>query len=311
MKASLLISTMCILYTVAFTQDLPNFISNTKVTTVTYWEVGDKVSYHCVKDKSMFKNGKDKPKSQSITECDIKFHILEQTDSSYLIELTYSNFSGEKDATNKLADIADRMKIRYVTDELGSYDSIVNGEELILIVNELFTDAIEDLDDKDSIVGQGVVAFREAFIDADFVEAMFVEDIYAMHGIYGFELVLNEVVEYDMIYATLADVYVGGEGTLTLKSVDKIHDRCRVYEVQKPNSDEIANYLEELVLAIAPEEQFTLDDSNIKFKSSTKVNYTMELSTGWMLKLKSKTTVIVNIKKDQLKNEVTTTYVRI
>lgn len=310
MKSYLFTLIFCAFNVFSFAQDFPNFISNSEVTVITYWEVGDKAVYHCEKESKRFKNGKEQTRKSSVSEYDLTLDVLEQTDSSYLVEMSYSSFSGQDDFDVMMTDVIRDLSIKYVTDEMGGFDSIVNTDELIEYSLEKIDLIMSQLDSTDSSVFQVLENMINTFSSPENIEALFVEDIINIHGLYGLGLVLDEEVVYELEYPTLEGLTLNGLGANTLKSIDKSHDKCMITEVQKPFDEELDSYLSEIFTLIYPDEEFSLNEVDFKFKSNAKMNYTMELSTGWMTKVKVKTTVSVKVDGVTGKNVETITYVR-
>ena len=80
-------------YSPLFGQELPNLLAANRVTTVAYYEMGEARSFHFVNSSTKTKNDKSKPEAEEIIEYDVEITVLEQEDSSYMMEMVYSNFS--------------------------------------------------------------------------------------------------------------------------------------------------------------------------------------------------------------------------
>jgi hypothetical protein len=84
---------------------------------------------------------------------------------------------------------------------------------------------------------------------------------------------------------------------VTLKSIDKVNDKCILSGVQKPNAYELDGYMN--VLA----KEFGIDDelSDFSFSSKARDTYEMQLSTGTMNKVTYKQTTKVSIDGETFK----------
>lgn len=275
-------------------QDLVNLISSNEVAAITYWEVGDQIKYKKTEEKVRYENGKQKP--SELISSDITLTVKEQGDSSYFMELAYSNFQFDGEELDLAGEIIDKLNIQYVTNEFGMFDSIVNGEELVAtaIAQVETVIANSSLSKKEKKMRQEVIT--NLFTENN-IEALFVEDILMIHNYYGFSFVLNEPAAFATTYPTFGDIQLNGELVVTLKSIDKANDKCVLYGVQKPNDYELDGYMN--VLA----KEFNVDDesSDFSFSSKVKDTYDMQLSTGTMNKITFKQTTKVSINSKTFK----------
>jgi hypothetical protein len=129
------------------------------------------------------------------------------------------------------------------------------------------------------------------------IEALFVEDILLIHNYYGLSFVLNDPSAFETVYPTFGDIQLNGELVVTLKSIDKVNDKCILSGVQKPNAYELDGYMN--VLA----KEFGIDDelSDFSFSSKARDTYEMQLSTGTMNKVTYKQTTKVSIDGETFK----------
>src|SRR5690606_32644334 len=73
-------------------QDFPNLVDNRTVTTVTYWEPGDKHTYLVTKSKE--KSGRDtKEPVKRATSYEISFEVMEVTETSNTVKMMYDNYT--------------------------------------------------------------------------------------------------------------------------------------------------------------------------------------------------------------------------
>jgi len=114
-------------------QEFPNLISPTKVTTIGYWNNGQSTDYHVKETQASYKGKSDKPFKSSSSEYDIELRVIDSTAESYVFEMEYTNYVPDPDAKqfiHKMAELQNDLPIRYRTNELGQFDTILNLEEL-------------------------------------------------------------------------------------------------------------------------------------------------------------------------------------
>ncbi|MCH2223422.1 MAG: hypothetical protein MK066_01540 [Crocinitomicaceae bacterium] len=301
MKSLLFIISIYLTFS-AFSQDYPNLVSNQEITTIAYWNLGDKVRYHCVQEQQNFKNGKDKPYITDKKEFDLTLEVMDSSSTSYTIQLKYSNFILPESTNNDFVQsILTEFSILYTTDEFGAFDSIVNKTEL----KERVQTTIDlNYNDLDSLT---ISRLKTLFSKENNIENLFIEDIYSIHNLYGIGLTLNEPITYDLDYPTLEDISVLGQGTITVKTINATRNYASIYMTQRPNKVDLKKYIKDLGRVLFPEH---LDDLS-NFSVSSKMNqfYDMTLSNGWMTKIKSKKTTTVKVKKKMNKQVNSYSYI--
>lgn len=286
----------------------PNLISKNEISTVAYWSIGDKKSYHLTRTRSKYKNDKKNPEETNTDQFDLQISVLDSTDSSYLMRLTYKNRQtdiDDKSKKNSLKPLEDYY-IDYVTDEYGSFDSITNLNQLAELLKTHFSKSMEGLDAADSTKRMIAEIADKMFANMDILSLFFQEDIVLLHSIYGVQLKLETPIEMELEYPPMNDVQLLGEGQLTLKTIDKEHDFCRILMTQRPYKEEINGFLMELITQFLPVDFDRLELNECSFNATSKLSYTMELSSGWMRKVTNKSTVTAVVKKKKMKTVVST-----
>ncbi|MBL1281482.1 MAG: hypothetical protein COA33_014490 [Fluviicola sp.] len=284
-----------------FGQELMNLVSNNEVSVISYWNNEERVSFTCTKVEKVYKNGKKKPKTEKTKKYKLALSIIDSTEHSYTIQMTYSDFSGIENEQEEMCNSAlTQLSIKYVTDEFGAYDSIVNKNELQASMKQVIDALYKTVSDTSSI-GH----LRDLFLNEDNLEALFVSDIITIHNFYGVGLELSKPIDYELEFLTLGNYMLEGEGKITLLSIDKTRDLARISSTQKPNKGKTGEYLNYLMNLLAPGEE--IDD----FKVSNRVtqSYEMELSSGWMTKIKSKSVSKVNYDGKSIKTEIVNTFI--
>lgn len=287
-----------------------NLISPTTVTSITYFEVGETKKYHVTETQEKYKNNAEKPIQSTSNSYDLTFKVVAATDSSYTIDMTYSNLQsgvatqqkGWKmdDLTAGLSNLMNNMTVRYKTDEMGAFDTIINLPELSLKMGKAFDllkvefNKLIDEKEKDKTANaeakkmvNGMFAkMRDSFTKVENVEVLFLDDLIAMHSIYGFEMTLNKPDELEIYYNLFDSHSVLGVGKITLTAINKAADECKIDVTEQPDKEEMKAFMVEFVNSIMPEaSEEKLSPSDFKIDASTKFTYIMSLTSGWMKKV--------------------------
>lgn len=298
-----------------------NLLGPKTITTIAYFNNQDSWIYHVKCNMSKYKNDRDKPIDSQQAEYDLHIRVIDSTENSYTLVMTYSNFvvSGVKDKygiDESLRKLTENLQIKYGLNELGVYDTIMNNAELaatmdtaLTILKDKFDSILQDEKAKIEFSAK-YQSFREVMSRPENVTASCLTDILNIHGLYGIELTMNEPLLVEMEYVTLNNFILPGTGTVTLKSIDKNRGVCKLSIVQKPDRTAIKEYMVFILKILDPEMEIEDGDfENYNFKTNTKENYQMSLSTGWMNKIEVETTSTVTKGKRSIKHVSSYEYV--
>ncbi len=287
-----------------------NLTSPTTVTSITYFELGDTKKYHVTETNEKFKNNAEKPTKSTSNSYDLAFKVVGAADSSYTIEMTYTNSqcdisTGKKawdteELTNSLNKLTNNMTVRYKTNEMGIFDTILNlpelstkmGQAMDLLIKEMNKMIDEKEKDKSAngeakkMINQILGNMKKSFTKLENVEVLFLDDIISMHSIYGFEMTLNKPDDMEIYYNLFDDQTVMGVGKLALTGINKTGDDCRIEMTEQPNKEEMKKFLSEIANSfIEGTAEEKTDPKDFKMDANTKLTYVMSLSTGWMKKI--------------------------
>lgn len=296
-----------------FGQEFPNYLSANRVSTVAYYEMGESRTFHFVNSSIKTKNDKSKPEKEEIVEYDVELTVLEQEDSSYIMEMVYINFvfpetKRDNELNEAIAQLSEGLKIKYVTDELGRYDSIVNTDELAKDLKQQIDEIMAHFEGKfekedEKVFFSTMMNFLTTKLTLpENIEALYAEDILKIHGYYGIELTVGKPVEFELNYSTLNNFVLAGTGTITLNTVNKEADAFTFITTEAPNKEEMKAYFKELFSFFVMEnskEKISLEE--FKFSSKVKSKFTLELSTGWLKSATHTSTNTFTIGKDTIK----------
>lgn len=302
-------------------QQYPNLISPTKVTTIGYWNNGQSAKYHVSETSATYKGDSDKPFKEAKSGYDIRLKVTDSTATSYDFALTYTDYELDEETMGFLKELAELNKgltIRYRTDELGSFDTILNLEELqkdliekLNLSKKLIAESQnEDEREMAEIYGMVIDNMITQFGDRLNVEALFLTDIVMLHGFYGFELQQGKPQDIELQYVTLGDFVLTGTGRLTLSTINKAKDECFFSTTEKPNRDEMLGYVESLALLFMMDSKKKFSMEELSMSMNTKKKMKMELSTGWMNSVETVSTVKMTNKKGEQRKVNTKKYER-
>ncbi|MDH4471413.1 MAG: hypothetical protein QE487_02335 [Fluviicola sp.] len=307
---------LCALTSV-YTQEYPNLISPTKVTTIGYWNNGQSTDYHVKETQASYKGKSEKPFKSSSSEYDIELRVVDSTAESYVFEMKYTNYVPDPEAKqfiHKMAELQNDLLIRYQTNELGQFDTILNLVELqqqLIEKLELCVGYIdEEEDEMKEIYKMVITAMSEKFKQLNNIEALFLSDIITIHGFYGIEMQQGKPIDIELSYPTIGDIVLTGTGKVTLNTINKSKDECIFSTTEKPNRDELAQYVGSLALLFMMDSGKKISLEELSFTMNTRKKMKMELSSGWMNSVEQTTTTKLTNKKGDQKKISTQTYTR-
>ncbi|HYG50474.1 MAG TPA: hypothetical protein VD905_06205 [Flavobacteriales bacterium] len=291
---------LIVLFSISFLQTFSQQFINLKdagtVTCIAYWVKKDAVVYHVAETRDMFKGGKDSPYKSTKMQYDINLKVIDSTEKTYTVDLTYSNFycdATESDRDFELLKLFGKLHVKYSTTELGEYIRIINKQELAGTLGPLIdklrgelAPKIKKEDEKENF-NQAFDNMKLFFTDTSNVEGLFAEDIFAIHAFYGWELKLNKEEKVAVEYAALANLKLSGNGKLILTEINKNKGECKIQLAQQPEKDALTEYARKVLVTMLGDfsKKAKKDFASLKLGANTKLKYVMDLSTGWFSKI--------------------------
>ncbi len=299
-------------------QEQPNLLSSTKVTTIGYWNIGDKIAYHVTTSDVTNKSTIAKPTKQSSSTYDLELIVVDSTEHSYILEMKYLKASVEgidpqlKEIMNSFQTSA---AIRYQTDEFGAFQKILNTNALQKDFQKKCEEFKKQLTiNRSSEEAKASIAVLDGllveFSKPENIEVLYLGDIMAIHGNYGMELILNKPMDVDVEIPCLMDIVVNGTGKISLQSINKVKDIALISIKYKPNQAELKKYMKTFFELFIPKDskEFKVDDMKIDFENTEKLQ--MYLSSGWMESIQTSRTINISFEEEKIKKVMTTTYQR-
>lgn len=316
MKIVLSAITCLIITCKLFSQEQPNLVSSTKVTTIGYWNIGDKVSYQVSQTDVTNKSGSTQPTKQKSNIYDLEIKVIDSTEHSYVLEMKYLK-SAVEGYDPQLQELMNSFQtgapIRYQTDELGIFQKILNTVEL----QKDFKKKCEEFKkllvaNKDEEAAKPVIKIVDdlltEFSKPENIEVLYLGDIMAIHGNYGMELNLNKPADVDVEIPCLMDIVVKGSGKITLQAINKTKDLATISIRYKPNQEELKRYMKTFFELFVPagSKEVKVDDMKIDFEDTEKLQ--MHLSSGWMPSIQTSRTISATFGEEKIKKVSTTDY---
>ncbi len=309
MKNTLSFITCLLLVFNIFAQDQPNLLSPTKVTTIGYWNKGDKVSYHVTNSNVATKSGSAQPVKQSSDTYDLEITVVDSTEHSYILAMKYLKGSGEG-LEPQLQEIMNAIQttavIRYQTDEFGSFVKILNLIELQKdfqkTCSEFKKQMVSTRKPEEAKAVEAIIdALSAQFSKPENIAVLYMGDILAIHAYYGIELILNKPMEVDLEFPCFANINVPGTGKISLSAINKAKDIATFSIVSKPNKEDLKKYMKLFLDQLFPDSKgkIPVDQMSIDFENTERL--VIHLSDGWMQRIESSQTAIVSDSKEKVK----------
>ena len=290
MKYILSILIFCDAFLTYSQQDQPNLLPGNKVTTLTYWNVGDEITYQVSSVQTKSKKGKVKSKEEGAYK--IKLKVVSATDSTYNIygRYEYDNQDKKKFKKSKqyklLKPVIDSLAdftYKYQITTNGAFNKVLNPEEVEaykIRMLKLIKDNQNEITDT-AMFNQVLVNVFNMFS----VDKMYLEFI-QLHQFYGLEHKLNKTQTFDIEFIhPLINVYLPGKWDFTLKSIEPGKDNAS-FNVKAYYDNDIA--IKKMVAAVKelsskklrPEEEVDLIKKMRDMKVKTNCKFRMQLSSG-------------------------------
>lgn len=319
MKKLVPVTALLMLVLSAFSQEQPNLLSASGITTIGYWNRGDKITYHVTNSQITTKSGATQAASPSSSSSyDIELAVVDSTAHTYVLEMKYLSGSSEG-LDPKLQEVMNslqiRTKIRYQTDEFGSYEKILNMPELQAEIKKVFAEfkkkASEHRTPEEAkVFASKMDALLVQFSKPENVEVLYLPDILEIHAYYGIQLELNKPMEVAMEFPCFEQINVPGTGKITLQSITKTKDNAAFSITSKPDKEALKKYMKLFFEQLYPDASspVSVDEMNIDFENKERL--VIRLSNGWMESIEKSQTIVVSSSKEKLKKVTTKRFTR-
>lgn len=191
MKFKLFLSAFLLL---SFTSWSQINMADSSVQVIGYWDKNEQQSYLVTEDIIRLKDADTLYKEHMKYKIEIK--ILDSASNSYTIEWVYKDFETniKPRIKKQLAAISHNKRVVLMTDEMGAFKEVLNGQELTSQMNK----SLKDLRQVYKITPEEnelIKRFELTFANKESLENSFVNDIQQFYTFHGGKYTLNEPLE--------------------------------------------------------------------------------------------------------------------
>ncbi len=252
---------------------------------VGYWHKGahKNVTY----TKTETKTVKGKPLVETAV-MNALWEIKDSTDKHYTIHYTYKNFifSNPKDSFSiAYAELFKGVIIKYRTNELGVFDTILNLDEIKAISNKGLNNVFKKLNWPDNEVTSFVAQKMKLLFNNP---KRISEEMVLIHYFFGLEYKLNQAYTYDYFMENT----FGGEpypalAVFKMTALNAAADRCKLTVNITPNDKELKRILYETMVSVSAAMQITKpqksDFATAILQHKCEAEYS--IAEGWPIKI--------------------------
>ena len=220
------------------------------------------------------------------------WEIKDSTDKHYTIHYTYKNFifSNPKDSVSiAYAELFKGVTIKYRTNELGVFDTILNLDEIIAISNKGLNNVFKKLNWPDNEVTSVIAQkMKSLFNNPTLLRTSISEEMVLIHYFYGLEYKLNQAYTYDYY---LENTF-GGEpypalAVFKMTALNAAVDRCKLTVNITPNDKEFKRILYETMISVSATMQIPKpqksDFATASMQHKCEAEYS--IAEGWPIKI--------------------------
>lgn len=216
---------------------------NSTVQTIAYWNLGEKHEYSIMREQVKLKE--NDTISKKISTYDVDIIVVDSTATSYIVEWYYKN---NKDQENyDLNKKENGLKIRFKTDEMGTFQEILNLNEVQNYVKKTLDELKNSINNSSKEIEPFFNNMKNVFTAKEIIESVFLNDIQVFHSFYGGQYTLGEVIEdqieIDNVFGGspyLADI------TLVLEDIDFEEDSYVLKYYQSINPEQLKTIVEDV-----------------------------------------------------------------
>jgi len=168
-------------------------MDDSTISVIGYWDKNETQSYSFLQEKYKVKDS-DTTSKETI-RFDVDVLIKDSTSKSYTIVWTYKNVNTqtENELTNKFINLFNNMSVIFKTDEMGSFQEVVNWKEIRTQINdalELLRKEYKDISKIEEITRQ----ISSKFNTKEAIESLAIKEILQTYTFHGGKYKLNEVL---------------------------------------------------------------------------------------------------------------------
>jgi hypothetical protein len=258
---------------------------DSSVQVITYWNLGETHEYSVSLHKLQY-TANDTTSNETITY-DVEVSVVDSSLFSYNIRWYYKNFKSDSESPvlQKLATAAEGMEVIILTNEVGSFQGIVN----IMEISDYMTNSINAL--RADFEGQSALdkvfdQMLSIYADNTSIEARTMEDIRQFHTFYGSQYILNETITAPFMIYNPYDLnqFLDTYESIRLENLDGEHNEYKMRFIQEVNPVQFteATYIYRKEMAKSSGDELI---ERADFNNCTKIVETVSRihNTGWLI----------------------------
>lgn len=226
-------------------------LADSTVQVVTYFDKGDKEFYNVEFNRIKIKDG-DTLSNNKISY-NVEINVIDETENSYTMEWIYKEFQGvPTDLQSLLSSIMTKNKVIYKTDELGSFEEVLNWKDIVENNKKMysnFSKLFKDNPEMQKVLEQVKITLNTK----ESIENMYCKDIKQFHYFHGIKLTMGEILE-DVI--EVPNNFGGAPFTADvvcyLQKIIADEDAYVVRAVQEVSGEQLAKATKEFIIKINP-----------------------------------------------------------
>lgn len=169
-------------------------LKDSTVQAIGYWDKNEKQSYTITTDKFKIREGDTISKSQLTYDVDIT--IVDSTANSYVIEWKYSNYrvTGGELIRQKIDAVFQDLTIRFKTDEMGSFEELLNWQEVRDHLKKTSTLLLQEFKNEPKLM-EVMAEVGKVYNSKENIESIAINDIQQFYMFYGGKYIKGETTE--------------------------------------------------------------------------------------------------------------------
>jgi hypothetical protein len=169
-------------------------LKDSSVQAIGYWDKNEKQSYTITTDKFKIREGDTISKSQLMYDVDIT--IVDSTAKSFIIEWKYSNYrvTGNELIRQKIDALFQGITIRFKTDEMGSFDELLNWQEVRDHIKKTTTLLFQEYSNEPKLM-ETMAEVGKVYDSRENIETIAINDIQQFYLFYGGKYIKGETTE--------------------------------------------------------------------------------------------------------------------
>ena len=278
---------------------LSGFISKAQINTsdstvqvVAYWSKNEKQTYSFINEKIKVVDNDSTIKETIKYKVDIT--ILDSTDTGYTIEWKYRGFeaSNNVEIIQDITALYNGLSIKFTTDEIGSFQELLNLNEIKEYQKKAFDLLAEKADNPTT--RKTMEAFRIKITSDSSIVEYSLKDINIFHSFFGIAIGLNETIE-----ESIEEEQPLGEpiSTLITIALDEVYIEDASYVIkywQEFEKEGVKNLLKGFISDFMKTTEMNEMDNSISDINLTDYYGAHMHETGWPLFSRFQRTVTVN-----------------